>query len=239
MNDQVEVPKRRGQKTTAEQRERERLRGIERRKLARAEKEVEGIDSYEALWEHNRKLLSATELEALLRQQETVFDQVHWVNSHLDGTYDVSPDDAECYVGLEEGAADVLAFVKDRGVTTMEVVLLGAYWQQPIWEKLRNGSDPTSIFARTGLVTAFPDRKLHEFQQFLSQRATQTTTPPATNGYTTMKCTTCNLQISVEAVPQSIADRHHELGIKFQCGGCRGIEVKSRAQSTLYTAGSR
>jgi hypothetical protein len=222
----------------AEARERERLRGIARRKEARAEKEVDSIESCEQLWAMNRKLLPEAELSALLEKQERVWDQLHWLESVMDGTYNVDPSDTECYVSIEEGAADLFEIVKANGTVMMEVVLIDQYWKNADLYQRFEGNDPTSIFARTGLVIATPGHKLHQFQQFLSQRATQTTTPLATNGYTTMKCTTCHLLSGVEAVPQSIADRHHELGIKFQCGGCRTIESKTRAQSTLYTAGS-
>jgi len=72
------------------------------------------------------------------------------------------------YVSVEEGAADLFEFVKANGAVTMEIVLLGTYWQQPIYMERFQGNEPDSIFARTGSVIAAPSPKVHQFQQFLS-----------------------------------------------------------------------
>ncbi len=110
------------QREEREARERERLRGIERR--ARAKSAMEGTLPPET--------------------------------------------DVECYVSVEEGAEDLFALVKEHGTVTMELVLLGQYWKTPLYAEKFQGSDPTSIFARTGLVVALRGHKVHQFEQFLS-----------------------------------------------------------------------
>jgi len=87
-----------------------------------AEKEAERVrqNTFESplqFWEVQRKKLSEDELARLNERQESVFDQVHWMESWANGTYDVSPDDALYYVGLEEGIADLEADVAQHGLT--------------------------------------------------------------------------------------------------------------------------
>jgi hypothetical protein len=240
----AQVAEIRGTTTEQEQaekdkREAERQRGIQRRKEARVEKQLESVETKEALWLLNRENLPPQELDALLEKQEQVWDQLHWLNKVLSGT-NIPPDD-ELYVGVEEGSKDLFDHVKEHGVVTMELVLLGEYWKEPIYTERFQGNDPDSVFARLGLVTALPSHKVHQFEQFLSQRAgsatsTATAPPPTTkpdsNGFTKLSCK-CGSQ--PHAVPQEIADRYRELGQEYFCHRCLELERKSRQESVLYT----
>jgi hypothetical protein len=118
-------------------------------------------------------MLSQQEIDALVEKQERVFDQINWINAVLAGT-NLPPDD-QGYVSVEEGAADLFEFVKTNGLVTMELVLLGDYWQQPIYTERFQASDPDSIFARLGFVTAMSSHKIYQFEQFI---ATQKATAP-------------------------------------------------------------
>jgi hypothetical protein len=208
---------------------------FERQKAA-AEKAVADIETKEDLWQHNRKLLSESELTALLEKQERVFDQVHWVNGVLDGT-NLPPDDPD-YVSVEEGAEDLLAFVKTHGTVTMEVALIPEYWKTPLYrDKFQHGTDPTSIFARLGLVTALPGHKVHQFEQFIAaQNVTSTATVPSGSGFVTMMCG-CNTLTGAEAVPTEIAEAYKAQGKTYLCRKCRSLEAQSRALSTLAQRG--
>jgi hypothetical protein len=206
------------------------------RQKAAAEKAIADIETKEDLWQHNRKLLSETELTTLLEKQERVFDQVHWANSVLSGTN--LPEDDPDYVSVEEGAADLLAFVRERGTVTMELVLIDQYWKTPLYTERFQGSDPTSIFARLGLVTAMPGHKVYQFEQLMAARrtATQTATAPSGNGFVTMRCA-CGSFEGERSVHVSIADHYRELGKTYQCHRCRNLEHKSRAESTIFQTG--
>ncbi len=203
------------------------------RQKAAAEKAIADIETKEDLWQHNRKLLSETELTTLLEKQERVFDQVYWVNGVLAGT-NLPPDDPD-HVSVEEGAADLSEFLKAHGTVTMELVLIGQYWKTPLYTERFQGSDPTSIFARLGLFTAMPGHKVHQFEQFVAaRRATSPANPLATgrstNGFTTLSCKCGSHPV---AVPQEIADRYKELHQEYFCGRCRDLERKSRMESTI------
>jgi hypothetical protein len=201
---------------------------------ARAEKEFEGIETKEALWAHNRAQLPESELTALLEKQEKVRDLVYWVNDVLAGT-NLPPEDPD-YVSLEEGSQDLFEFAKTHGRVAMEIVLLGQYWKEPIYTEKFQGSDPTSIFARTGLVTAMPSHKLFQLEQFLARHRAVTVpaSPLATgNGWIVMKCA-CNSIEGQKSVSLSIAKAYEQQGRKFLCWRCKDVEAKSRAQSTLY-----
>jgi hypothetical protein len=215
-----------------------RAKDAERKRVERqqvkAEKEVESIETYEQLWEHNRKNLTQQTLDALWEQQEKVFDQLHWVNAMLDGTYDVSPADTECYVSLEEGAADVAAFVKTHGLANLEIILLGQYWKTPLYQERFQGSDPDSIFARLGLVVALPAHKFHQWEQSVMSATPVATTTSSGNGFTTMKCA-CNSPASVKSVPDGIAAAYRAQGKKYVCFQCQQAEKRSKEQSSLYT----
>lgn len=222
----------------AARREKDAARKRLERRAAAAEKAVADIESYEQLWQHNRKQLPETELNALLEKQERVWDQLHWTNAVMNGTYDVSPDDTECFVSVEEGAADLFEFVKTHGTVTMELILIPEYWKTPLYAEKFQGSDPTGIFARLGLVISVPGHKLHQFEQYLATRkATGSATAPPGNGYVQMQCTSCTSPTSVESVSAEIAKAYETADHKFLCGGCRAIEAKSRQESVLYQRG--
>jgi len=217
----------------AARREKDRLRKQADRKQERVEKAVEGIETNEELWEMNLSLLPEAELSALLERESRVLDLLHWMDGAVAGT---NLPENEDYVSVEEGAADLQALVKENGLATMEIILLGDFWHQPIYQERFQGTDGTSVFAKFGILTAFPDHRWAEWQRFLAT-TTSPTTPldtPSGNGFTTMKCTTCNLLTGEASVPMSIAEAYQQQGKTFQCDHCRTIEAQSRTQSTVF-----
>jgi hypothetical protein len=180
----------------AEARERERQRGIERRREARVEKALESVETKEALWELNRTLLSETELTALQERQSDVFDLTFAMRKFVDGTYEQTTAE-EDRVPLEAIAEEVEIEIK-RGVVTMELVLLGDYWKTPLYTERFQGTDPDSVFARLGLVVSLPSHSVYNFQQFLSAQATETATAqPNSNGFTNKIPTALNRRRSI------------------------------------------
>jgi hypothetical protein len=227
--------------TPAQIAERERKdKDSARKRQERLEKklvsELDTIETKEELWSRNRKLLAPEELDALLARQERMFDQVHWANDAMGGTLP-PPDDVDYYVSVEEGAADLFEFVEAHGTVTMELVLLGTYWQTPLYQESFNGSDNNSIFARLGLVVGFPDHKLHEFQQWLAARnATPAATAPS-NGFTTLTCAIPGCTSLPTAVHNKIAAGYRERGIPYRCHNCIRAEHASRNKSTIVQDG--
>ena len=156
------------QKTTAEQREQERLRGIERRALARVEKQLESITTKEDLWQLNRSLVPEAELNALLERQEAMFDLIFCMRKYVDGTYEQTTD-VEDRVPVAAIAEEVELEVEQYGAVTMEIVLIDDYWKTPLYEKFQSEpTSPTSIFARLGVVTAIPSHSLHNWDEFMN-----------------------------------------------------------------------
>src|ERR1700677_1250740 len=92
------------------------------RKKKRAEEEAEKvieatrqIDDIQEFWAASRKTLSADELAGLFARQEIVLDQLYWMKCQTDGSYNdpssahyCDPKDGECYVGLDEGVAELV-----------------------------------------------------------------------------------------------------------------------------------
>jgi hypothetical protein len=219
------------QKMAAEQREQERLRGIERRAAAKTAQEFGSIETKEALWQFNRSRVPEAELNALLERQEAMFDLTFCMRKYVDGIYEQTTD-AEDRVPVAAIAEEVELEVKQHGVVTMEVVLMGDYWKTPLYENFQSKpTSPTSIFARLGVVTAIPSHSLHQWTKFMAAQQPPKAQPG--NGYTTLRCA-CDAMTGRESVPLSIADRYRELGKKFLCSRCRDVENKLRAHSTMH-----
>jgi len=223
-----------------EKREAERQRGIKRRAAARAEKQVESVETKEQLWQLNRATLPEAELNALLERQEVVSDLTFAMRKCVNGIYEATTDE-EDRVPLEAITGEVEEEVATHGMVTMELALLGQYWKQPIYQERFQGSDPDSVFARLGVVISLPSHSVHRFQQFIAtHKATQSVASTAasapSNGYVKMKCT-CDALAGELTVPIELAEAYARLGKKFQCAKCRAIEAQSRQQSTLHKRG--
>jgi hypothetical protein len=256
MIDQVDVPKRRGrprtrprtpilsaeqvlglqtpaQKTTAEEKERERLRGIARRADAKVRESMSQAETIQEFWAKSRKLAEPQKLVEWQTRQEYVEALLDDIRTALEGR---SPDPEFIQDVDDELKSDIAEF-GEAGITP--ILLIGKFWQNPdLLAQLTKDDSPSSLFAKFGVLVALPDLKVHQWNEFMAHRTTQTATAPSGNGYTVMACTSCDLMTGVVAASDSIRDRYIELGIPFRCQRCRDLERKSRAQSTLY-GGSR
>lgn len=144
----------------------------EDRKRERIEKEADKSQTLDAFWKAQQSLVSPSTLAPLLARQERVLDSLHWLKQQLDGTYDVDPNDAECYVSFEEGAAGLIEDFKTFGYVETQIAMPDFnFWQNPerfkVWT---SGNVATATFARYGIVTAIPSHHYSKFQKFLKQK---------------------------------------------------------------------
>lgn len=152
---------------------RDKERQKEKRDRIAMEKKVKAASdtsqSLDAFWKAQRSLVSPSTLAPMLQRQERVLDSLHWLKDQLDGTYDVDPNDAECYVGFEEGAADIIRDFATFGYCQTEISW-NDFWKDPdLFQMLTSRDDATATFARYGIVTAIPEHHYNRFQTFLKK----------------------------------------------------------------------
>ena len=151
-----------------ERKDQDTARKREDRARERVQREFGSMETMEALLEHNRKLLSESELNALLERQEAMFDLIFCMRKYVDGIYEQTTD-AEDRVPVEAIAEEVEMEVQQHGVVTMEIVLIDDYWKTPLYETFQSEpTSPTSIFARLGVVTAIPSHSLYHWDEFMN-----------------------------------------------------------------------
>ena len=139
-----------------------------------------------------------------------------WVN----GTYDVSPDDTLCYVGLEEGIADLEADVAQHGLAMIEVTLI-PFWkleEKDFFNRVVAKGGATATFIQCGIVTAVPEHRYAAFAEKFMQKPT-TITPYAS----TLSCL-CGQSTSV-----SIETAREYATRQYRCQRCLDKEAVSRA----------
>jgi hypothetical protein len=153
---------------------RERWRTRQQNKRERdAEKDAERVrqntfDSPLQFWEAQRKKLSADELTKLLERESAVIDTMHWMESWVNGTYNVSPEDTLCYVGLEEGIAYLEVDVVQDGLCMIEVTLIDKFWsdaEKDFFQSVVMKGGATATFIKYGIVTAIPEHRHTAFAE--------------------------------------------------------------------------
>jgi hypothetical protein len=219
------------QKTTAEQREQERLRGIARRADAKVRESMSKAETIQEFWAESLKLADPGKLTAWKARLEYVEGLLGDLYTVLDGR---SPDE-EFIQDVDDALKADIAKFGEASVTP--ILLIGKFWRVPnLLAQLTSGDTPSAIFAKFGVLVALPDLKIHQWTEFMA--AQQPAQHKSGNGYSALACTSCSLLTGVVSVPDSIRDRYTELKIPFRCQRCRDLERTSRAQSTLY-GGSR
>lgn len=101
--------KQKARERDAERKRNERKAKKEAKSKAKLEKELRQqgkvpFVSTRDWWTQNRATLTEAQRQELAARQEATLDTLYWAEAWIKGTYDVSPDDDECYVGLELGA---------------------------------------------------------------------------------------------------------------------------------------
>jgi hypothetical protein len=154
-----------------------------KRAEAEAEKAIEAtrqIGDVHEFWTASRKTLSADEVAELLARQELVLDQLYWMKCQMDGSYNdpaspryCDPKDEECYVGLDEGVAELIEFVRNNPSPHLGAWLasqLPRDWgSQKFWtnaatmELLVSEGHATEVYARYGYLVGIPDWRVYFF----------------------------------------------------------------------------
>ncbi len=176
-----------------------------RKRDARARKKVEqataasrdelnSAETIQEFWAASVKTADPQKLAAWRERQERVLDTLYFLDANLNGTYDVSPDDTACYVSVEEGHEDLRRDIAEHGICAVTVIgLLGKFWQQPeLLEKLTKSGDATTIAALYGIMTAVPDIRVHQWDDFVAKRRSKNAPlyTPAVS-YISLRCARC------------------------------------------------
>src|SRR5258706_14895346 len=94
-------------------------------KLAQAE-------TVEQFWAASITKADPQQVAAWRVRQEEIFDTLYWMRQEVDGTYSVSPDDTECFVGIEEGDEDINRQLRDYGEAGITpFFILGEFLARP------------------------------------------------------------------------------------------------------------
>jgi hypothetical protein len=117
----------------------------------------------EEWWALNRSKMSEADLKEALDLHERCLDEVYWIQHGQE----VSPDDEECYVGLDEGINGLIEFIAEHPCPRLGYRTAGdlppdwgrtEYWKSPeMLSRIAFEGDATLLYARTGLLSGVPD----------------------------------------------------------------------------------
>lgn len=181
-------------RTAEQQREFSRLDQRQRRtkeKTGLTKSSLSKVETAEEFWRLNRASVDGKKIHKWLEIQESVLDQLHWLNSG--GS--VSPQDPD-FVSLEEGVADLEDFVGEHGLVHNDVYQspflrdFHPYWgiwaleviHDPIWRTLQPywrdterfhalcaESEATMVYAKFGIRIALPAYHLRMFRSRIKE----------------------------------------------------------------------
>jgi hypothetical protein len=184
----------------------------------------------EEFWAASLTTADSQKLAEWRVRQEQIFDTLYWMRQVMDGTYNVSPDDTECYVGIEEGDEDIKRMLREYGETFATAVVLLPFWQEPqTLAQLTQGGEnqPTTIFAKFGILTALPDFKVHQWGQFMQahRRKGQPRVETPQVLYVSLHCSLC------KAPPTSVSSEiaaAYARSREYLCANCSKKAAKLR-----------
>jgi hypothetical protein len=189
------------QKTTADQREQERLRGIGRRTNAKVRESMAQAETIQEFWAECRKLADPQKLVEWQTRQEYVEALLGDLYTVLEGR----PPDREFIQDVDDELKSDIAEFGEAGITP--ILLIGKFWQNPdLLAQLTSGDTPSAIFAKFGFLVSLPDLKIHQWNEFMA--AQQPAQHKSGNGYSALACTSCDAIMGVVSVPDSIRDRY-------------------------------
>jgi hypothetical protein len=144
-------------------------------------------------WNRNRNQLPEDTRAQYVILHEQVLDQLAWMWDNLYGTYDVKPEEEDFYISLEEGFADMEAFVKEHDILYRYSLSDATNYDRPDWvnlfvykndeygarEQAKQENLATRIWLSCGLLTALPWEFVDKFRKFYweKKRASETTSP--------------------------------------------------------------
>jgi hypothetical protein len=212
--------------------EKDKLRKREERARDKQQAEVHDAmskaETLQDFWAESLKTADLPKIAAWRERQERVLDTLHFLDENLNGTYDVSQDDTECYVSIEEGDEDLRQDIAEHGICAVTVIgLLGKFWQQPeLLEKLTKPGDATSIAALYGIITAVPDIRVHQWDAFVAKHRSKNAplyTPAAS--YISLRCARCGAPPT--SVPVELAAAY-QASREYLCMNCLQKAAKIR-----------
>jgi hypothetical protein len=190
-------------------------------------------ETLEQFWAASITKADPQKLAEWKARQEEIFDTLYWMKQVMDGTYDVTPDDTEYYVGIEEGDEDIKRMLRD-GQAFATAVLLLPFWKEPhTLAQLTQGGEnhPTTIFAKFGILTALPDWKVYEWEQFMQahRRKNQPRIEVPQVFYVPMTCSLCNAPPT--AIPSAVAEAYRRTK-NYVCISCmeKAAKIKNFTQ---------
>jgi hypothetical protein len=180
---QQETPRKRIREMTLEELRAYKRASVQKsRDKKRAEEEAEKAIDIHEFWAANRASLSTDELAELQAKDSDVRDQMWWMRCQIDGSYKdpssphyCDPNDAECYIGLDEGIADLVEFVKDHpcprtyawnssGGALSNKWSMEKFWADPATMELITAEGyATEVWARYGYWAGIEDAKIYFF----------------------------------------------------------------------------
>src|SRR5437762_3368132 len=116
-------------------READAARKRRERKPAAIQKEIASCETAEQFWAANIKTADPAKLAAWQQRHERVLDLMWFIQEHVRGTYDASPErdatlpeDKAEYLSVEDGHEDLMADIRERGtVDAIAVVRQGQF----------------------------------------------------------------------------------------------------------------
>jgi len=193
-----------------------------REKKAAEKKAHKQADSFQEFWAASLKGGNAGKIAAWKTRQERVFDLMWYIEKHVNGTYDASPErdatlpeDKQEYVKVEDGDKDLREDLAEYGECSRALLQAGKFWKNPARLKLYSGDDANSVFARFGLLIAVPTDVVRKWDQFLREYRNQQAVPQPEE-YVTLACL-CGTQISVHT---STATNYLASDTEYRCPKC-------------------
>jgi len=177
----------------------------------------------EQFWAASLKFGNAEKIAAWKVRQERVFDLMWYIEQHVKGTYDASPerdatlpeDEAE-FVSVEHGDADLREDLAAHGQCSRNTILrAGKFWRNSEHMEKYNGDDANSVFARYGLLIGVPVDTVRDWDIYLREYRSQHPEPEF-DDYVTLSCA-CGAQ---NAVHKSTANTYHSSGTEYRCPKC-------------------
>src|SRR5260370_8999168 len=126
----------------------------------------------EEFWKANRRKAGITpdQLHAMMERQTALLDLCVTMRDYMEGKLEVLDDEDRGW--LAETIAHVQAEVQQHGTVTVDVALVPfhTYDEKSFFNAASHGA--TAAFIQFGILTAFPSRTVHVWEQWLQSRNT-------------------------------------------------------------------
>jgi hypothetical protein len=210
----------------AARKRRERAEGATAKRAAALQEEINAAEDIKAFWAINIKAADPEKLAAWREQAERVLDQLWFISQHVKGLYNVSEEDTDFYVSVEEGDQDLKAFIAKHGKFEPEAIFRqGQFWMNPNRLASYNRfNNPEAIFALFGIVTGIPIRYAQDWEDYM--REYRLKSQPDTSSPVPVNCATCKKTTYVDS---TTANAYSRSGTEYHCESCL-----SRATESLY-----